>query len=324
MGKGANDVLQIAALIVELSAFGVDLTAGVADLQHPLCNLHNLDHIGQALLLLRGILAADRNGVAKGAGITVDTGRNTQHDHLAVFHNLIGCGRNDSIGTDTAAYDGLISKAVGAVSTANCFTGCGNLIFLGTGLDFFSHCLIGIIAKHSGLSCLLYFPVTFDITELQVIVGQVNDLTAGEAAHQILMYRIGHIGRTDQAYLLYWEFLIQLRKQFGEADDGCQRIFLIRYHKYLEATGIADGRRLLCKGLTLRTAQQHGGAISAHKDRALFKLTAPAGQVPAVGYIQLVEIDHGNIRIFLIQELDHLVNSVLCFLFVKIRHNNSS
>ena len=135
---------------------------------------------------------------------------------------------------------------------------------------------------------------------------------------------IGHISSAHETNLLDGELLLQFCKKLGETDDGCQGIFLIRHHKDLEAASIADGGGLLCKRLALGAAQQHSGAISTHQHSALFKLTAPTGEIPAVCDIQLVKVNNGNVGVLFVQQLDNLINSALCFLLVKVCHNNSS
>ena len=318
--KRTNEIFQITALVVKLSAHFVDFSARVADFKHTLRKLHNFNHIDKAFSLLGGVFTAYGNGVTERTCIAVDTGSDTKHYHFAVFHYLIRCCRHNRIGTDTAADNRSIRKAIRTVFTANRFACRRNLVFLIACLHLCRHGFVRLASKLRRLTSLFHFPITLYVAEFKVVFRQVYNFATLKTCNQILMYRIRHIRRTDKTNLLYGEFLGKLCEQIAKANDGCQGIFFIGNHEYGETTHVGDCRVLLCEGFAFRTAQKHRRAVAANQNRALFKLSAPTGQIPTVRHVQFVEVNDCNIRILLVEKFYNLRNSVFRFLFVVISH----
>ena len=168
---------------------------------------------------------------------------------------------------------------------------------------------------------LLVFPRALVGAERLIFVGDVDELDAGEAGLEVdvdLMRDGSRADKADAAQVraLGAELLIKLL----EVDDDGVRIFLVRHHEDREAANLGDGGVHLCERLRLRAAQQIRLALDGNENRALFKLTAPAGQVPAVGHVQLVKVDESRVKALGLQNLADLSQSFFGFCHVVVRH----
>ena len=316
-----DNIVSQTVLLVVLTAGNVNLDTTHAGLQHVLGQTQSLTHVVQQVLLTLGEHAVDGNGVTEGTGVAVDTGSDTDHDQFAVLHLTVGCGGNDCLCSCTGTNDAGICKAVSAILAADCFACCGNFEFVCAGLDGGKHLIVCLVTQSGGSLQLLHFPCGLVSTQVFVLVGDIHHLYALETGGEVQINLVRNGGGANQTDTLqFGAFCLQLSIQLCEVDDGSIGVLFFGNHEYGETANLSDGCFCLCEGFRLGAAQQNGLAFHGNQNGALFKLAAPAGQVPAVGHIQLIKINQSCIQMLVTENLANLSQSVFSFLHVVVRH----
>ena len=151
---------------------------------------------------------------------------------------------------------------------------------------------------------VLNFPRALEIAQVVVLVRNIDQLDALEPLLDQAIGVIREIARADDADALEMDAAPrQLMEQIFKGDDRGVRIFLFRTMKGLKQRTSLMALHIFANGSHSGPPSSSGSLSARTRAAPFFKLSAPAGQIPAVCNVDLIKVDHRCVQVVFLQNL---------------------